>query len=198
MAIVKSMNFVRGRLGNTAFRQQVVKEGSGYRRRTVAFLLPESVSNPRTPGQVRQRTRFRLVQALGSALARKSILYNFYQATGISGYNAFIRDNISGAIVGTDGGDVYVDFRKLAVTKGDFGKKVKTYKSDLKTDDCHTAKKLAWNYDWTCDPQGTYALNLIGIKIDAGRSGRGYCMCATPNPDECLYGRCGPTKLRLL
>ena len=77
MAVVKGMNFTRGRLGDIGFRQQVVKDGNGYRRRTVAFQIPESVSNPNTPGQVRQRTRFRLIQSLGSALARKSILYNF-------------------------------------------------------------------------------------------------------------------------
>ncbi len=170
MAVVKGMNFTRGRLGNIGFRQQVVKEGNGnYRRRTVAFQLPETVSNPRTLGQVRQRTKFKMIQAIGSALSAKGITYHFYRSgRGISGYNAFIRDGLASAIVEAPDGTPYVDWKKLQVTNGDFYKKMKPYQTQtLEGDDCHCARLLTWDFDWTCDPDGNaFALNLIGIKVD--------------------------------
>ncbi len=170
MAVVKGMNFTRGKLGDIGFRQQMVKEGNGnYRRRTVAFKLPETVSNPRTLGQVRQRTKFKMIQAIGSALSAKGITYSFYRSgRGISGYNAFIRDGIASAIVEAPDGTPYVDWKKLQVTNGDFYKKMKPYQAQtLLGDDCNCARLLTWNYDWTCDPDGNaYALNLIGVKVD--------------------------------
>ena len=169
MAVVKHMNFKRGRLGDIGFRQQITSDGNGsYSRKTVAFTIPEAVSNPRSPGQVMQRTKFRLIQALATVLTSVNILRNFYNSpSGLSGYNAFIRDNLAKAI-DTSTGVPFVDFRKLQVTFGDFYTPVSKYAPEQESEDpdCNCRVKLAWNYDWTEDPVGAYALVCIGIKID--------------------------------
>ena len=146
MAVVKRMNFKRGRLGDIGFRQQFVGNGDGtYSRQTVAFQIPDVVTNPRSPGQVKQRSKFRLVQALASALSSKSLLANFYRSgAGLAGYNAFIRDNINFATVELESGLAYVDFRKLQVTLGDFNKPVKAYNSALEAPDDCSCTMDAW------------------------------------------------------
>ena len=168
MAIVSGMRFVKGRLGDVGFRQQSVKSGKGtYKKSTVAFQIAQTVSNPNTPGQERQRIKFKLVQSLATALTNAGILKPFYRSpSGLSGYNKFIQDNVLKAMT-ESAGVPFVSFPNLKIAGGDFMKEITGYQSLAPaTDDCHFSVKLNWNYSCAKDPMGDYYLLLVGIKIN--------------------------------
>ncbi len=171
MARMKSgLKVTKGKLGDHFFRQQVVKEKGRYVRRTIVATLPES--NPsNTPKQSKQRSKFRLIQQIASALTARSVLSNFYYTGSLlGGYQGFIRDHLTNdyAVV-ESGGNWFVDFKKLRVTLGNSFKKIKAYAAEtLVDDDCHCARKLAWDYHYIKDGAGSNSvLQLIGIKVDS-------------------------------
>jgi hypothetical protein len=182
MAIMNGLTPVRGRLGSTGFRQQTVRTGragSGtYRRRTVAFPIQETVTNPNAPGQQRQRTSFALVVALGSALNAKGILPNFYPSgSGLGNFQKFVSDNVltlgaGGSIVQNpnNSADVYVDFRYLKITRGSITVPIEVYQGNAADTDCDCSRTLAWSFDATQGwptPYSDWKLLLVGIKIDS-------------------------------
>lgn len=169
MAIVKGMNFKRGKLGDIGFRQQYTKNPDGsYSKSTVAFTLTETNSS-NSPLQQRQRTRFALIQSLATIFSKKGLLRTFYRtALGLSGYNGFIRDNINYAVV-ENGGQFFVDFPKLMPAFGDFRKNIEVFTSDVVPgNEGEFARKLAWNYEILNDPEDAsdYLLMIYGIKIN--------------------------------
>lgn len=182
MAIMQGLTPVRGRLGGTGFRQQTVRTGrpgSGtYRRRTVAFQIQETVTNPNAPGQQRQRSAFALTVALGSALNAKGILPNFYPSgTGLGNFQKFVSDNVltlaqGGSIVQNPNSpaDVYVDFRYLRVARGSITVPIEVFQGPSPDSDCDCTRQLAWSFDATQGwptPYSDWKLLLIGIKIDS-------------------------------
>lgn len=173
MAIMNGMSFVRGRLGGTGFRQQYVSDGSnGYRKRTVAFLIPETNSS-NTVRQQNQRSRFRLLAVLGGLLNRCGIINSFYYSgLGISGYNAFVRDNLTNeAVIQCDGAN-RIDWRKMIIALGARIKQILPFQSTLVAgtdydESCQSAIKLKWSCAGICekDEKDDWGLFLVGIKI---------------------------------
>ena len=69
--------------------------GTSWKGRAVMKAMPLSVANPRTSGQVNQRTKFSQCVALSKALLGGSIaLLDNPFAGNISGYNRFLKRNI--------------------------------------------------------------------------------------------------------
>jgi len=132
MAVMRGMNLVRGRLGNTGFRRQYVSDGNGgYSRETIAFTMSETnTSNTVLPQN--QRSKFRQLAVLVGILNRCGILRRFYYSgLGISSYNAFIRDNIQrDATIKCDDGNTYLDWPKLLIATG-IPRQIVPYKSML-------------------------------------------------------------------
>lgn len=85
----------RGILGG--FRGKVANVvGSSWKGIAVMKSLPLSVANPRTPGQVGQRNKFSGVVAIAVQMLANIIKPNWDRfAQQESGYNAFIKKNIS-------------------------------------------------------------------------------------------------------
>jgi hypothetical protein len=70
--------------------------GTSWKGISVMKALPESVANPRTAGQVAQRTKFSGVTRFGSELLTEIIKpLNDRFAQKMSGYNAFVKRNIA-------------------------------------------------------------------------------------------------------
>lgn len=69
--------------------------GTSWKGRAVMKAMPLSVANPRTSGQVNQRTKFTQCVALAKSLLGGSIaLLDNPFAGSISGYNRFVKRNI--------------------------------------------------------------------------------------------------------
>ena len=78
---------------------------------------PIEVSNPKTPLQMQQRTKFKLMVAL-ARMFLGFIRIGFKQvAIGMSQFNVFMKTNISEVIAGTYP-NYTIDFTKLIVAKG--------------------------------------------------------------------------------
>ncbi len=175
-AIMRGMNFLRGRLGNTGFRQQYVNDGrGGYSRQTVAFTMPTGNSS-NTVLQSAQRSRFRLLTILGSALSRCGILRQwYYSGIGISGYNAFMRDNLRNeAVVTHSNGEQFIDWTKVIVAIGSGFQKILPFKSGLTPSidydpSCESVVQLRWGTQCVCkspEDRDNYALILVGVKVN--------------------------------
>lgn len=171
MAIMRGGRIVRGKLGDTGHRQQFVKESDGsYRKRTVAFLLPES-NTSNSPLQARQRTRFALISALASAFAKNGLLRTFYRTIrGLSGYNGFTRDALNTAVVESNG-EFFVNWPKLRAANGDFAHDIQVFQSDIPAASLaagEVARKLAWNYEALNAPEDAhdYLLMIYAVKIN--------------------------------
>lgn len=176
MAQMRGLGFRKGNLGDINFRQQVVKVKNGYAKRTVASqkILTNSSNSAK---QSKQRSKFRLVQQLATALSASGILRNFYATPNLlPGYQKFIQDHLFNdyAIV-VSGGQNFLDFKKVMVTKGGKAKNIKAYAVDgadpvtgikITDDGCHCEKKLAWDYSYMRDGDGAnWVLQLVGVKI---------------------------------
>lgn len=79
---------IKGKIGNVV--------GSSWKGISTLKSLPLSVANPRTAGQVAQRTKMTAVVAVGQALASTTI-ETFFQriAVKMSGFNMFVKTNIA-------------------------------------------------------------------------------------------------------
>jgi len=181
-AVMRGMNFVRGRLGNTGFRRQYVSDGNGgYSRQTVAFTMPETNAS-NTVLQQNQRSKFRQLAVLGGMLNRCGILRRFYYSgLGISGYNAFIRDNIRrDAAIKCDDGKTYIDWPKLLIAIG-LPRQIVPYKSELVTGtdydpSCKVPIHLRWsNKSSKNDDKGDWSLVLVGVPIKEDGSAEEIC-----------------------
>lgn len=76
----------RGKVGNVI--------GTGWKGRAVIKAMPLSVANPRTAGQVKQRTRFSHLVSFASLVLAAWIKPLWDRAaSGMSGYNAFVSAN---------------------------------------------------------------------------------------------------------
>jgi hypothetical protein len=79
---------IKGKIGNVV--------GSSWKGISTLKSLPLSVANPRTAGQVAQRTKMTAVVAVGQILASTTI-ETFFQrlAVKMSGFNLFVKTNIA-------------------------------------------------------------------------------------------------------
>lgn len=91
--------------------------GSSWKGIAVMRALPLSVTNPRTVGQVEQRSAFSIVSKFASAILTTWIkpLWD-RSAQSMSGYNAFIQQNVD--IVKAD---KKLDIKNLVMSKGKLG-----------------------------------------------------------------------------
>lgn len=173
MAVLRGNRIVRGKIGDTGHRQQYVKEGNGYRKRTVAYQLPVSVTVSDSVASTSQRNKFALIQALSSALTAVGFTRNLYRSgIGIGGYQAFIRDNIR-AVVGASG-NWFIDFAQVRLSIGDFKNEIKSSQADvawLKDEsgidpNCQTSMALCWSHNANQHPDALdYQLYLVGVKV---------------------------------
>ncbi len=174
--VMRGMRFVRGRLGDTGFRQQYVSDGNGsYTQQTVGFMMPVG-NNSNTTLQSNQRSRFRLLAILGGALNRAGVLRAwYYSQLGISSYNAFVRDNLlDDAVIQHSNGTQYIDWTKIRVALGSGVQKILPFKTTLEsgTDydpECQSAVQLRWGSQCdskTAEQKANYALVLVGVKIN--------------------------------
>jgi len=108
MGIIK-----RGILGG--FSNKVANVvGSSWKGIAYMRAMPLSVANPRTAGQVNQRTRFGTISAFASAIVGSWVqpLWNRF-AVQASGFNDFVRVNID--YVANNG---TIDYTNLKMSKG--------------------------------------------------------------------------------
>ena len=79
--------------------------------------LPSSVKNPRTPGQVAQRTKFSMVQSFLTSMT-PIIRVGFKNFTGKqSATNAAMSYNVKNGVIGEDS-DLQLDYPKLLISRG--------------------------------------------------------------------------------
>lgn len=108
MAIIRQgiLGGLRGRIGNVV--------GTGWKGRAVLKSLPLTVANPRTAGQVLQRSKFSILVTIGSNLLATIIkpLWD-RSASGMSGFNAFISAN-QNAFQSTG----YIDAELMTISRG--------------------------------------------------------------------------------
>jgi uncharacterized repeat protein (TIGR01451 family) len=177
----------KGQLAGVGYRQQIVRVGANqYRKRTVAFALPDSVSNPNVPSQQRNRSKFAFIGALGSGLSQNGILRSFFRTgTGLGSFQSFIQRNIAdtfngGAMVTNpnDPGDVYVSFPNLQVARGIGPSNISVYQpetpltpEELETN-CYYRVKLAWDANAQCGAidLAQFALYIVALGLDANGS----------------------------
>lgn len=91
--------------------------GSSWKGIAVMRALPLSVTNPKTVGQVEQRSAFSIISKFASSILTVWVkpLWD-RSAQSMSGYNAFIQQNVD--IVKTD---KVLDIEKLTMSKGKLG-----------------------------------------------------------------------------
>lgn len=88
MAIIKRgiMGGLSGKIGNVV--------GSSWKGRAILKSLPISVANPKTEGQVSQRTKFKAVSQILSVILTSVVRVMYNPTAGnISGANQFARQN---------------------------------------------------------------------------------------------------------
>ncbi len=79
--------------------------------------LPSSVSNPRTPGQVTQRTKFSMVQSFLTSMI-PVIRVGFKKYTGKqTATNAAMSYNLKNGVIG-EGSDLELDYPNLLISRG--------------------------------------------------------------------------------
>ena len=111
MGIIKKgiLGGFSGKVGNVV--------GASWKGIDYIRSLPSSVSNPRTPGQVRQRTKFSLVQGFLTGIS-PIIRVGFKKYTGKqSAYNAAMSYNVLNGVVG-EGANVELDYPNLMIARG--------------------------------------------------------------------------------
>lgn len=91
--------------------------GSSWKGIAVMRTLPLSVANPRTPAQVAQRSKFTLISEFASAILTTMIkpLWDRHSQK-MSGYNAFIQQNIKNAVT-----DKAIIWSNLILSRGQLG-----------------------------------------------------------------------------
>ena len=111
MAIVQNpiTGRTRKKMGNAVFSKNFGKN--------TMRAKPESVKNPKTTGQVNQRSKFKLM-VFNSRVLLGMIRISFQNmAKGKSAFNAFMQANIKTAISGTSG-NYSINYPNLIVAKG--------------------------------------------------------------------------------
>lgn len=111
MAILKQgiLGGFSGKVGNVV--------GASWKGIDYIRSLPSSVSNPRTPGQVSQRTKFSLVQGFLTSM-QSAVRIGFKNYAGKqTAFNAATSYNLRNGIIG-EGSNIKLDFPNLKVSKG--------------------------------------------------------------------------------
>ena len=103
----------RGKVGGVVF--------SKWRGLNTLRSKPESVKNPKSPGQLFQRKKLTLLVELYRKIALVVKVGYFEDALEKSAYNAWLQENILKAISGTTESDVAIDYDKLSISKGSVG-----------------------------------------------------------------------------
>ena len=108
MAIIK-----RGILGGFSNKIGNVV-GTSWKGIAVMRALPQSVHNPRTGLQTRQRQKFSIMSKLGSGLL-DSVIKPYWdpKAVRMSGYNLFVSENLK-----AQGDETYLKLDQIQITKG--------------------------------------------------------------------------------
>jgi len=102
---------VRGKVGNVI--------GSSWKDVHYFKSRPQKVSNPRTPKQVKQRSKFSLVQQMISATIEViRVGFKHLQTGSTSAYNEATSYNMLNAIKDTETGHE-IDYEKFMVAKGE-------------------------------------------------------------------------------
>lgn len=111
MAIVQNpvTGRTRKKLGNVVFSKSFGKNTMRSKA--------ESVKNPKTPGQVNQRSKFALMVSTSRVLLGMIRISFQNMAKGKSAFNAFMQTNIKTAIIGTPG-NYSIDWAVLIMAKG--------------------------------------------------------------------------------
>jgi hypothetical protein len=88
--------------------------GTSWKGKAVIKAIPLSVANPRTAGQVKQRSKMKLLVAFAVSIIASTIkpLWDRF-ASGMSGYNAFVAANMQAFNL-----DGSIDPTKIIVSKG--------------------------------------------------------------------------------
>lgn len=111
MGIIKQgiLGGFSGKVGNVV--------GASWKGIDYIRSLPSSVSNPRTPGQVKQRTKFSMVQSfLTSMIPVIRIGFKNY-ASKQSAFNAATSYNVLNGVIG-EGSDLELDYPNLLISRG--------------------------------------------------------------------------------
>ena len=111
MAIVQNPITGRSRkkFGNAVF--------SKFYDKNIIRAKPNSVKNPKTPGQVNQRSKFKLMVATSRTLLGMIRISFQNMAKNKSAFNAFMQTNIKTAITGTPG-NYSISWADLIIAKG--------------------------------------------------------------------------------
>lgn len=96
--------------------------GSSWKGIAVMRALPLSVTNPKTVGQVEQRSAFSIISKFASSILTVWVkpLWD-RSAQSMSGYNAFIQQNVDTVKV-----DKKLDIKNLVMSKGKLGQTATT------------------------------------------------------------------------
>lgn len=121
--------------------------GSSWKGIAVMRALPLSVTNPRTVGQVEQRSAFSLISKFASSILTVWVkpLWD-RSAQSMSGYNAFIQQNVD--VVKADNALI---IEKLTMSKGKLGATPVTAGID-------SASSFV-GLDWEGTPSGSYQMS---------------------------------------
>ena len=110
MGIIKKgiLGGFSGKVGNVV--------GASWKGIDYIRSLPSTVRNPRTPRQVKQRTKFSLVQ--GFLTSMTPFIRNWFKnyAGGQTAMNAALSYNIQNGIIG-EGADIDLDYPNLLVSE---------------------------------------------------------------------------------
>lgn len=131
---------------------------------------PIDVKNPKTPGQINQRSKFSIIVAEARKLL--SMLKVSFQnaAIGMSAFNVFVKDNIKTAITGLPG-SYAIDYSLLKIAKGPLAQTNNVGSgSDL-------ASKVKRTWSPPIDPLDTANLDLL------------FCASFNEDKNEWFYGK---------
>lgn len=139
-----------GRVGNVV--------GSSWKGTGVMRIRPASVSNPRTPGQLNQRSRFGIIARFVQA-NRDLIKAGFRPwATGITTHNAAMSYNLTNALTG-DYPDVSIDYSRIMLSRGSMAK-VQNLSATFSAPDT-----LTLNWDNNTSDQNSQADNKLMVSL---------------------------------
>ena len=121
--------------------------GSSWKGIAVMRALPLSVTNPKTVGQVEQRSAFSIISKFASSILTVWVkpLWD-RSAQSMSGYNAFIQQNVD-----TVKADKTLDIKNLVMSKGKLGQTATTGMGSA------IANQISLEWDGT--PSGSFQMS---------------------------------------
>lgn len=135
--------------------------GTSWKGRAVMKAMPLSVANPRTAGQVEQRTKFKAATQLGSMLLAGIVKpLNDRFAGNVSGYNSFVKRNVENY------DDFSSEWSTVSISKGKMAAP-QDYDVNITT---VSLTKIEWStnvFDQYQMPTDRVFVAIIDIKSDA-------------------------------